>query len=95
MRVSLGQVRKKSGTGFKRLARSPQASDSAQAFDLVKAIAIEAPLTTPAMVHDWGHVSASYWLWASKARKGAFEYNREKLLAAATIGAAGFEVTCG
>ena len=95
MRVSLGQVRKKSGMGLKRLVRSPQTSDSAQAYDLVKAIAIEAPLTTPAMVHDWDHANASYWLWPSEVRKGTLEYNREKLLAAATRRAAEFELTRG
>ena len=95
MRVSLEQVRKKSDMELKRLARSPQASDSAQALDLVKAFAIEAPPTTPAMVHDWALANASYWLRASEAHKGAFVYNGEKPLAAATTRAAEFEVTCG
>ena len=95
MRVSLEQVRKKFDMELKRVARTPQASDSVQAFDLVEAIAIEAPPTTPAVVRDWALANASNWLWASEAHKGAFVYNGEKLLAAATMRAAKFGVTCG
>ena len=52
MKVGLEQARKESDVELKRLVRSPQATDSAQAFGLIKAIAIEAPPTTPATARD-------------------------------------------
>ena len=78
--------------GLKRFARSLGASDSADAYDLVKAIAISAAHTDAmAMVQDWGHADASYCPWASETRKGAIAYKDEKLLVAASGGAAEFE----
>ena len=69
------------------------ATYSAQACDLIEAIAIGAPPTTKAIVHDWGRANASYWLWTSEAHEGAFVYNNDKLLAAGTMCAPEFEVS--
>ena len=93
MRVGLEQARKESDADLKRLERLPQATDSAQAFDLIKAVATGAPPTTQAMAHDWGRANARRWLWASEAHKEAFDYNNENLLAAATMSAEEFEVS--
>ena len=42
--------------------------------------------------HDWGRAFAGFWMWAPGARNGAFVYNGVKLLVAATMRAAEFEV---
>ena len=49
VRARLEQARKESDTELKRLARSPRATDSTQAYDLIKVFAIGAPPTTTAV----------------------------------------------
>ena len=67
IRFSLDQACREAELELKRLARSPQEEDAAQAFDLLKAITFEAPSASAEMLRDWDHGNASYWLWAPKA----------------------------
>ena len=71
MRASLKQARKVSEIQLKRLVRSPKATHSAGAYDLVKAIALSALPDTMASVQDWDHANASYRLSAPEAPKEA------------------------
>ena len=91
-RASLQQVREVRSSALKHLARSPQATDSAEACAPVRAIALSAPANV-ALGHDWDHANASYWFWATDAREDAFVYNEDVLLVAGTAGAAEFEVS--
>ena len=75
--------------------RSPNSTDSAEAHDLVKAIAISASPNTIASVQDWGRANASYWLWATEAHKEAFARKNEQLLSAATDCVTEFQVSRG
>ena len=79
MGASLEQARKESDAELKRLARSPQATDSAQAYDLIKATAIGAPPTRRELLALDFRISE------------AFVYNDEELLVAAKMRAAEFE----
>ena len=92
IRASLEQGREACDVELKRLERSPEAADSAEAHHLVKAIALPASPDTVASVQDWDHANASFWLRASEARKEAFAYNHEMLLVAASVCAAELEV---
>lgn len=58
--------------------------DSAEAHAIVRAMAISAPQNV-AWSYDWGRSNASYWLWATEARREAFARDEKKLLLAATL----------
>ena len=59
MRASLEQSRKVCDVKLKRLARSSQVTDSGEAYELDKAIALSASPNTIALGHDWDHANAS------------------------------------
>ena len=91
MRASPQQAREQDSE-LKALQLSSRALDSAEAFALVKAPAISVP-SSVASARDWEHADASFWLWATEASKEPCAYNEKKLLAAATIYVAVFEVS--
>ena len=93
LRNSAGKARIGSGIEPKRLVSSARAAASAQAFDILRACSLDAPLFSPDMLQRWDHANASFWLSASEAHGKAFDYNEAELAAAATVRAAEFEVS--
>ena len=92
MRASLDQARRAGDVEVKQLAQSPQATDSSEACNLAKAIALPASPNPIAPAQDWDHANAIYWLRATRAHKEAFARNNEMLPAEATACGAEFEV---
>ena len=60
-RASLEKARKARDVELERLARSPKTTDSAEAYDLVKAFALPASPNNIALAQDWDRANASYW----------------------------------
>ena len=90
MRAGLQHARGQD-SGLKAMQLSLRVLDSTEAFAIVKAFAISDP-SIAAWGHDLAHANARCWLRATEAHKEAFAYSYEKLLVAARICVAEFEV---
>ena len=91
LRNGLVHVRDMTDSETKPLARSLKAGDSAQAFDVLRAISLGVPPPKPAALQSLGHVNASYWWRASQPNAQTFDYTDAQHIAAATFRAAHFQ----